>query len=144
MKKISRTTACFILCCLAFIFITVNFRFVIARGPSMEPTISEMDALLCKRKVFRKPAVGDLVVVYKEDLGYSVVKRIAAVPGERVVITNDNSAITYDYWGEDSLPDDCFFVVGDNPDHSLDSRDPDFGIVRDDEIKSYVIHIFHR
>jgi mitochondrial inner membrane protease subunit 1 len=76
-------------------------------GESMTPTLEPGDWLVAIR--VRDVRVGMLVVVEHPDRpGYGMVKRVAATPGEQ--------------FGDRILGPDDYWVVGDNPDASTDSR----------------------
>jgi nickel-type superoxide dismutase maturation protease len=76
-------------------------------GDSMMPTLSRGDYLVAVRS--RTVRRGSLVVVeHPERPGYEMVKRVVALPGERV---EDRILEPDEYW-----------VIGDNPDGSTDSR----------------------
>lgn len=80
-------------------------RRVVVRGPSMQPTLREGQRLLVG-PFLRTPRRGD-VAVLRHPGGFEVVKRVAAVPGDRV--------------GERVLGPGEFWVRGDNPAWSTDS-----------------------
>jgi nickel-type superoxide dismutase maturation protease len=76
-------------------------------GESMSPTLEPGDYLIAVRS--RSVRRGSLVVVEHPDRpGYEIVKRVAAVPGERV---DDRVLGPNEYW-----------ITGDNLDGSTDSR----------------------
>jgi nickel-type superoxide dismutase maturation protease len=76
-------------------------------GESMSPTLEPGDYLVAVRSRTVRP--GSLVVVEHPDRpGYEMVKRVTAVPGERV---DDRDMGPNEYW-----------ITGDNPDGSTDSR----------------------
>lgn len=76
---------------------------------SMEPTLDTGSMILGIRK-FGELQKGD-IVVFKFDGSY-LVKRIAAVEGD--VIEHKGSSKT--------VPESCIYVLGDNAEHSYDSR----------------------
>ncbi len=128
--------------CLAF-FIN-NFIIVNATVPtgSMETTIMSDDRIIALRLnyYFTSPKRGDIVVFkYPDDPEQKTlyVKRIIGLPGDKVEIYDgkvyiNNSvepledeyvtkSATGDY-GPFEVPEDCYFMMGDNRDNSLDSR----------------------
>ena len=89
------------------------FRTVLILGyvpsESMEPTIHKNSFVLGLRP-YGELKTGDIIIFRHE--GKLLVKRIAATEGE-TVMRNEESVI---------VPDDCFYVLGDNAENSLDSR----------------------
>ena len=76
---------------------------------------------------------GDVVIikVTLKDKEYDFIKRVIALPGEHLEIKNHKVYINGKYledegstMGEEDcvIPDDSIYVMGDNRDHSLDSR----------------------
>jgi nickel-type superoxide dismutase maturation protease len=95
------------------------------QGASMEPTLLPGDWALAVAQ--RRTGRGDVVVVeHPGRPGYEMVKRVTALPGERV--------------GERTLEDDEYWIEGDREDASTDSRH--FGPVRREHLKARVLLVY--
>ena len=138
----------FALVCIILIFTFVG-RIIGVKGTSMVPTLSDADMLLLQ-SIGYKPAQGDVVVLTKESfMDQPIVKRVIAVGGQHVEIDYDANTVSVDgevlqedyinealmsrpTWNNiDSItvPEGCIFVMGDNRNHSSDSRNPQLGVV---------------
>lgn len=129
--------------------VTVLFvRFVMQRtevsGNSMLPTLANQDSLLVDKLSYRfkTPERFDIVVFPFEMTDETFfIKRIIGLPGETVQITEDgriwiNGTVLEEHYGMEVikepgraidpvvLGEDEFFVMGDNRNNSMDSRDP--------------------
>ncbi|MDQ7858166.1 MAG: signal peptidase I [Armatimonadota bacterium] len=123
---------------------------------SMEPTLLPHDRVLVNKFLYRlgEPQRGDIVVLrYPRDPGRNYIKRLVAVPGDRVEIRDGrlrvngtpieeiyvNGTPTGDY-GPEVVPEGSYFVLGDNRNNSEDSRA--FGFVRRDLIVGRAMLIY--
>lgn len=110
-------------------------------GPSMKPTLVYRDIVLVRKSKKYAPKRGDVVAFkFPEDRKIPFIMRIAALSGETIEIKNktiyiDGQKVQYPgFENIESLPDNlgleepykvpenCFFVLGDNIANSNDSR----------------------
>ena len=109
------------------------FGIGMVHGRSMRPAYRDGDLFLYQRRLFREPDYGDVVVIHRQDLERDIVKRIAGKPGD--VIDLDDW-ITFPY----TVPEGCYFCLGDNRPRSEDSRE--LGAFRRREITGKVLAQF--
>ncbi|MCD8232121.1 MAG: signal peptidase I [Clostridiales bacterium] len=126
------------------VFIATRFIIINATIPSgsMETTIMTGDRLIGFRFSywFSDPERGDIILFsYPVDESQTYIKRVIGLPGETVEIRDggiyiDGSEVPLEenylpeewYWENDGyyfeVPEDCYFVLGDNRNDSLDGR----------------------
>ncbi len=119
-------------------------------GTSMQPTLQNGDNLLTAKIVylFNAPQRGDIVVLHAPDApGENYIKRIIAIPGDEIQITNGNVYINGELQRESYLqdaettgeihtlvPEGYYFVMGDNRGDSRDSRSESIGLIKQSDI----------
>jgi signal peptidase I len=126
-------------------FIIFLYQPVKVEGTSMMPTLEDQERVFINKFVYRLEPIhrGDVVVFrYPRDTSKSYIKRVIAVPGDRVriedglVYVNDHQ-LAEEYvpqmyedvrsYSETVVPPHSYFVLGDHRNLSNDSRD--FGSV---------------
>lgn len=125
---------------------------------SMENTLTEGDKVIGSRLSYKfsEPERGDIIMFkYPDDESRDFIKRIVGLPGETVTIKDgkvyiDDSEIplTEDYLKETpvsenigpfEVPEDSYFVMGDNRNNSHDSRYWENHFVKKDKILAKAI-----
>ena len=104
------------------------------------------------------PKQGDIVVFRKDEYKpEALVKRVIATEGQTVEIdfdkgivyvdgvaldepyTADYTYIPIDFSGVQTVPEGCVFVMGDNRNHSADSRSDKYGMIDTSKIVGRVV-----
>ncbi len=139
---------------LTFLFITFVAQRTEVSGSSMEPTLQDGDSLLVDKLSYRfkNPERFDIIIFpyqYGEDQYF--IKRVIGLPGETVRVDYygniyiDGNVLSENYGAEIiedpgraeteiKLGEDEFFVMGDNRNHSMDSRDVSVGNIHKKDI----------
>lgn len=142
-KEILSWIACFAIAIAAALFIvTFIGQRVQVDGRSMEDTLQDRDNLICDKLSYRfsDPERFDVVIIYPDEAkSKRWIKRIIGMPGEEVRIDNDgnifiNGELLEEDYGKEVIEDpglaaqtitlgeDEYWVMGDNRNHSSDSR----------------------
>lgn len=148
---------------LALFIITFIAQSFLVQGSSMEPSLTHGERLMVDKLSFRfnEPSHGEVVVFrYPSDRRRKFIKRIIGVPGDEILIRNGYvflngdrleepyiSGPTYGAYNSPSygpvvVPEDSFFVLGDNRRNSDDSRYPDVGFVSSDDIVGRALLVY--
>ncbi len=148
-----------ILAAVAISFILNNFVIVNAQVPtgSMENTVMTQDRVFAFRLsyLFENPQRGDIVVFpLPDDESQNYLKRIIGLPGDtveikdgKVYINNSEEPLQEDYlkekptgdYGPYEVPENSYFMLGDNRNISLDSRYWEHTFVKKNKIMGKVI-----
>lgn len=117
---------------------TFIFATSIVEGESMAPTLENGERVIFNKVVYMldEPARGDIVIIHQPPKNY--VKRIIGLPGEEIEIRDhqlyiNGDAYTQSFLSKDALystsnfgpiiiPEENYFVMGDNRIISKDSR----------------------
>jgi signal peptidase I len=130
------------------VFFTVGIRIFLVQpfvvdGQSMEPTFQNQEYILVDKLSYRlrEPERGEVVVFHPPGRVDNFIKRIIGLPGDTVEIRGHNIYVNGTQLEEDYLDSslyqtilpetdttitvepDNYFVLGDNRDHSKDSRE---------------------
>lgn len=138
-------------------------------GKSMEPTYKDREIFLVNKLgyLFFEPDRYDCIQVIKTEKKELLIKRVIGLPNDVIKIENGivykldnrsnwlrlrnefngielNKTFPFNNTGKAKIyyiPDDSYFVLGDNRFHSTDSRH--FGFIKRDQVVGKVLPIFH-
>ncbi len=136
-------------------------RMTTVDGSSMYPTLHDTERLWMSRLGYT-PENGDIVVIQENNSAISapIVKRIIATENQTVKFDFENwkvyvdgvlleeNYVNYEDFSamknygcpeEVAVPAGYVFVMGDNRNHSTDSRDPRVGVISEDDILGKVV-----
>ena len=158
-------TFCYALALMMVLFLFV-FRYVSVDGESMRETLQDSDKLIIS-DLFYTPETGDIVVIQPESHKSGdepIIKRVIATAGQKVYIDYDNWEVYVDgvkldepyiepmreygnmrypenptYYGEFTVEEGRVFVMGDNRNHSKDSRSIEYGEIPESRILGRVL-----
>lgn len=135
---------------LTYLIVTFVGQRTRVSGQSMETTLQNGDNLIVDKLSYRfhDPDRYDIIVFpYKYEENTYYIKRIIGLPGETVQVKAgytyiNGKKLTSDIYGREVMDDsgiaeepiklasDEYFVLGDNRNHSQDSRDPYVGVLK--------------
>lgn len=124
---------------------TFIFEPIRVEGTSMYPTLLNKEHMAVEKVtyLFNEPKRGDILICYYPGYTKSCVKRLIGLPGDTVkiyagqVFVNGEELDESEYWtdiierstDEVTVPNNCYFVMGDNRNYSKDSRNNSVGCI---------------
>lgn len=145
------------------ILMTFVFRIVNVDGSSMMNTLHDSDLVLVTNFLY-EPENGDIVVIsHGQEYATPIIKRVIAKAGQTVKIDYENNQVIVDgvaidepYIAEamidnpsennleipEVIPEGMIFVMGDNRNHSLDSRSQRIGLINETDVIGKAQFIF--
>ncbi|MEN2768996.1 signal peptidase I [Ornithinibacillus xuwenensis] len=133
------------------LFVKYVIGFTVISGSSMNPTLEDGDFILTSNMLYTIER--DDIIVYRDDQGFHVIKRVIGLPNDTIAIENgvvfvNGEAMEEDYitgiaqdMKEVVVPNDAYFVIGDNrnPGESLDSRSNKVGPIAKEKIQGEAV-----
>lgn len=131
---------CFFICLIVvIIFVYVIFNISFVTSGSMEPTIKERELTITNRLAYtvKDPGRGDIVICRAGDQNELMLKRIIGLPNDEIsfvdgyvfingVICDESAYLKSDVetncTKSFTVPEGCYFLLGDNRENSIDSR----------------------
>lgn len=118
---------------MAALWLSQYYRLAVVSGKSMEPSLSQGDLVVVRMGGL--PQRGDIAVIDSEVLHRRIIKRVVAVGGDTVIISDGELRINGEILEEEYIkepyehisdfflvPPQCVYVLGDNRNFSRDSR----------------------
>lgn len=143
--------------CLLLSLFVVQFTYV--KSGSMEPTIMTGEFTIVNKLSYlnKTPQRGDVIAFKSEEYNRFLLKRIVGIPGDEIefhdgyvyingIICDESAYLDKDIETNCdkcfTVPNNSYFVMGDNREHSTDSRFFKFPYILEDDIMGRVFYHF--
>ncbi len=139
---------------IVYIITTFAFQNMYVVGSSMSPTLTNGETVLINKITYRRktPKRNEIVSFKHVDSSHNemnIVKRIVGIPGDRIDIV-DNILYLNDIEYKEIIkvgnmeypivvPENSYFVLGDNTSNSMDSRYQEIGMIPETELTGKLI-----
>ena len=124
------------------------FQIIVIEQHSMDPTLADGEKVYLSKCAYwlSEPKSGDIIVFYDENSSSNYVKRVIGLPGDEIRIENGsvyrNGTLLVEPYIKEvtsgdfsiTVPDGKYFCMGDNRNHSHDSRFWNNTFVSEDKI----------
>ncbi len=142
-REIRETIIMVVIAIIVFLAMRFSVQTYVVNGPSMEPNYTQNEWVIVNKLEYKfgEPERGDIAIVWSPiEVNKRYIKRVIGLPGESVEI-RDGKVHVYTITGEKltlvepyvkypaaadfpktTVPEGCYFVMGDNRVNSLDSR----------------------
>lgn len=152
VKRLIKEYGIYVLIIVIVILIkTYLFAPIMVKGESMYPTLHNKDIMILDKIKYRYSSVDRFDIVVIRNDGKNIIKRIIGLPGDSIDYIDSNLYINGKLYVEkyldddvktllngadfevDNIPDDYYFVLGDNREVSKDSRS--IGLIKKKDIE---------
>lgn len=154
MKKFILNIVSFVSFFLCVIIVACAVRTATVKGSSMESTLHNDELLVVSIFDNKSIVKGDIIVIWVDNLNEYIIKRVIATEGDTLELNKNGVFLNSERLKEDyinepdnesyntlslAIPDNSYFVMGDNRNWSTDSRSEMVGVVNQEQIYGKVV-----